>query len=59
MPKDVIKDIIEAMPYRMRKKAEQSYERYKAEKRETLSPKVVPVWGCVIADLGEALSKLK
>jgi hypothetical protein len=41
MPKDVIKDIIEAMPYRMRKKAEQSYERYKAEKRETLSPEVV------------------
>ena len=41
MAKDVIKKIIQELPLSMQDKAKRSYERYKAEKREELTPAVV------------------
>ena len=41
MAKDVIKKIIQKLPFSMKDKAKRSYERFKESKREKLSPEVV------------------
>ena len=54
MAKDVIREILDCLPYSQRKKVEEAGRRYREDKREKLSPEVVArLYAQVIREMKE------